>query len=76
MVSAAITSIAVSPVPSNATVVPAGDLKIPLPDIVEQRRIARLLDCAYGVFQRTRERQESFENLLAAALYDAFLWAE
>lgn len=52
------------------------DLRIPLPDIVEQRRIARLLDCAYGVLQRTHERQGSFENLIAAALHDAFGWAE
>jgi type I restriction enzyme S subunit len=48
------------------------DLQIPLPDIMEQRRIRSLLDQAYGTLRRIEEREKLFEVLIAAVLNHVF----
>jgi type I restriction enzyme, S subunit len=47
-------------------------LKIPLPNIAEQRRIGRLLDRAYEVMRRIEAREKLLDVLLASALNQAF----
>jgi type I restriction enzyme S subunit len=48
------------------------DLKIPLPDIAEQRRIGCLLDRAYEVVRRIEAREKLFDALIASALNQTF----
>lgn len=48
------------------------DLKIPLPDIAEQRRIGYLLDQAYEVLHRIEAREKLLDALIASALNQAF----
>jgi type I restriction enzyme S subunit len=47
-------------------------LKIPLPDIAEQRRIGCLLDRAYEVLRRIEAREKLLDALVASALNQAF----
>jgi type I restriction enzyme S subunit len=48
------------------------NLKIPLPDVAEQRRIANILDKAYEALRRMEEREKMLDALLASALNQAF----
>lgn len=48
------------------------DIKIPLPAIGEQRRIASLLDQAYEALHRIEAREKLLNALLASALNQAF----
>jgi type I restriction enzyme S subunit len=48
------------------------NLKIPLPAIADQRRIAEILDKAYEVLRRIEEREKMLDALLASALNQAF----
>jgi type I restriction enzyme S subunit len=48
------------------------NIKIPLPGIGEQRRIASLLDRAYKVLHRIEAREKLMNALLASALNQAF----
>jgi type I restriction enzyme, S subunit len=48
------------------------NLKIPLPELVEQRRIAEILDKAYDVLRHIDEREKMLDALLASALNQAF----
>jgi type I restriction enzyme S subunit len=48
------------------------ELRIPLPDIGEQRRIASLLDRAYDVLSRIEAREKQLDAIIASALNQAF----
>jgi type I restriction enzyme S subunit len=48
------------------------DLRVPLPSIGEQRRIASLLDRAYEVLRRIENRERTLDALMASALNKAF----
>jgi type I restriction enzyme S subunit len=48
------------------------NLRIPLPDITEQRRIAGILDKAYQVLRRIDEREKMLDALIASALNQVF----
>jgi type I restriction enzyme S subunit len=48
------------------------NLRVTLPRLPEQRRIASQLDRAYAALRRMEERERQFDGLIASALNEAF----